>query len=437
MYSSSINIKHQHSTRLYWGIHVPTNEPVWIGNVKASGLACNCRCAACGETLEAHLGSVRKHHFQHNSNDKCVYGNEIAEYIKAKLLLDQQEFFELPAVGIAIGQHNKAMQDAQMVKISGVYINQTPNHYPPLLIVETEQRPVRIILDFEDYYTKSDLELFEIEAKENGWDCIGISLPDAAEGSCVSVELLCEGTSLERYWIHSCQAGAWTKDLEQYAVTPKVQYDVHGTGNAIWRIAEYDCFLHLHEYNGRYYARETDCEKCAYNLTTTPHCMCMAGSGIREPQDLERPEAERMAEVLRIRKENEEQIRFYRNRMQREKQAQQSVPVPDPGIPLAWLLETPNKNAPSGTSIKHLPKSEVVDDTMHAGYQDIKDSNINSTRAIADRQGNFWHYCTRCCRWRLRSNMAAFGGAYGPVKGECKKCNKEKIMAARRKAGLL
>lgn len=437
MFSSSINIKHQHSSRLYWGIHNSTNEPVWIGDIKVSGLDCDCRCAACGEVLEAHLGSVRKHHFQHNSNDKCVYGNEIAEYIRAKLILDQQQFIELPAVGVSIGQHNKAMQDAQMVKISAVHINQHPNHYPPLLLVETEQRPVRIILDFEDYYTKADLELFEAEAKRNDWDCLGISLPDTSEGHCVSAELLCKGTTPERYWIHSCQAGAWSKELAQYAVAPEVQYEVHGTGNSIWRIAEYDCFLHLHEFNGRFYAREEDCEKCIYNLATTPRCLCLASSGIREPQDLGRSIQERMAEVMRIRQENEEQIRQYKNRMKREKQAPKPAPALDSDVPLAWLLEPPATKATSDPPPQHPPKHEVIEDTLHAGYQEIKDSNINSPRPIADRQGNFWHYCIRCCQWKLRSNMAAFGGAYGPVKGECKKCHKDKIQAARRKAGLI
>ena len=440
MYSSSINIKNQHSSRLYWGIYNPTNEPMWIGNVKVNGLGCNCRCAACGKPLEAHLGSVRKHHFQHDNNDLCLYGNEIAEYMKAKLLLERQEFIALPAVTVSVGQSALEVHPMQEAKISAVCLNYDPNHYPPLLVAETDLHPIRIVLDFNSYYSREDLELFQAEAKRNSWDCIGISLPETAEGDILDADILCSGDLIERYWIFSVQADTWKQqqadsspkagsympELEKYAVTPKVQYDIHGSGNAIWKIAEYECPLHMHKYNGWFFAREEDCEKCPYNLAVSPRCLCLAHAGLRELQDLERPMEARMAEIQRLRKLNEARILEFQGANHTSGAASNdSIAHTAPAAPAAPLASpAPPKRIPT------------QDDQNLAGYLDVKDKDPNSPWAIKDRFGNPWHYCRICNQWHLRTNMASYGGVYGPVKGECKSCNAKRYAEARKRAGL-
>lgn len=49
------------------------------------GLACDCRCAACGEPVIARQGDVREHHFAHTSNDEpCAssYESDLHRFAK-------------------------------------------------------------------------------------------------------------------------------------------------------------------------------------------------------------------------------------------------------------------------------------------------------------------------------------------------------------------
>lgn len=60
------------------------------------GLACGCSCVVCGERLVAKKGSVRRHHFSHESESDCVGSAETALHIVAKEITSKLREIFLP-----------------------------------------------------------------------------------------------------------------------------------------------------------------------------------------------------------------------------------------------------------------------------------------------------------------------------------------------------
>lgn len=61
-----------------------------------SGLACNCVCSFCGSDLEAHKGTVQRHHFQHYSSADCVGAFESQIHLLAKEIIEENKCLMLP-----------------------------------------------------------------------------------------------------------------------------------------------------------------------------------------------------------------------------------------------------------------------------------------------------------------------------------------------------
>lgn len=63
------------------------------------GLACNCTCFECGETVLARKGEINEHHFAHASNkDSCVINPESILHKYAKEVIQESMGLLLPAV---------------------------------------------------------------------------------------------------------------------------------------------------------------------------------------------------------------------------------------------------------------------------------------------------------------------------------------------------
>ena len=63
-----------------------------------SGLACGCRCAACGGVLVARKGAINEHHFGHHASQPCRTAVETALHKLAKQILEERRELLLPAV---------------------------------------------------------------------------------------------------------------------------------------------------------------------------------------------------------------------------------------------------------------------------------------------------------------------------------------------------
>lgn len=60
------------------------------------GLACNCKCAECGELLEAAQGKVNDWHFRHSNNKNCKGAQETLIHKLAKQILFEGRDINLP-----------------------------------------------------------------------------------------------------------------------------------------------------------------------------------------------------------------------------------------------------------------------------------------------------------------------------------------------------
>lgn len=64
----------------------------------ANGLACGCRCPACGSRLVAKQGDATAHHFAHEGESDCPGGAETALHLAAKEVLARGRRMTLPAL---------------------------------------------------------------------------------------------------------------------------------------------------------------------------------------------------------------------------------------------------------------------------------------------------------------------------------------------------
>jgi hypothetical protein len=70
-----------------------------VGQVKR-GLACECRCPGCGESLLARKGEVKAQHFAHSSGAECATGAETSLHLAAKQLVKERLWIQLPPVEV-------------------------------------------------------------------------------------------------------------------------------------------------------------------------------------------------------------------------------------------------------------------------------------------------------------------------------------------------
>jgi len=115
---------------------------VRIGEV-ARGLACACRCPACGEALIARKGTRKVHHFAHYGGADCGYGLETALHYRAKYVLARARRLKVPAVRLP--HLPKPLFPAAYVPIDQVWVERRHGLVVPDLIVRCGRR--RLLLE--------------------------------------------------------------------------------------------------------------------------------------------------------------------------------------------------------------------------------------------------------------------------------------------------
>jgi competence protein CoiA len=68
----------------------------------ARGLACDCRCPCCGESVIARQGEIREWHFAHSSGSLCDGGAEGALHLAAKQLVMESKGLTVPEARIRL-----------------------------------------------------------------------------------------------------------------------------------------------------------------------------------------------------------------------------------------------------------------------------------------------------------------------------------------------
>lgn len=382
---------------IYFGVNKLTGELKHISEVP-SGQKCNCICAACLQPFEARKGTRRRHHFAHVSNYECMYASEVAIYKAFAEALKQSGFLTLSPVMLRFpAWHDpELLQEARRLKIDSVAFECEPLSYPPLLRVTMQGTPLRILLDFDRYYDDDDrVELAE-EAKAEDYSLLLISMPKIEQDTEFTPDRLQSALqdNDRTEWVFSRLEEQWKQKYYAVAVSPPE----HGTGNL--------CPISFGKYKGKYSARWIDCAHCHFNVAQPPCCLCVAGAGIQKKEDFKRDLQDRLFDIDKIRRTNEEEIRL---REERERSFERRSVYPRPTPYAARPV------VPAG------PTQEELD----AEYIRICQSyDPTSDEWTVDRYNRRWIMCTVCGRIKQDTQMSYYGGKGGANRGVCADCSR-------------
>lgn len=393
------DIKKRSASHIYFGVDKDTGVLQHISKV-SSGTKCNCKCALCGESFEARKGTQRRHHFAHVSNYECMYAGEVAVYLGFSSVLQEFKLIRLPAITLRFPTWGEAeiLQEDRSIAIDDVFYECKELAYPPMLRVTAGGSLLRIILNFGNYYDDSDIEGLSAEAKIGGYSTLMYQMPRVDDDN-FSPEQLTDviKSSSQAQWIFSRLEEQWKDRFRSIATTPKM----HGHG----------CFCPLSKsfHEGKYYAQQEDCAYCGYNIATAPACLCTAGSGIRHKADFKRSEADRKAEIEKMRLANEASLQRRLAMIEAQKAQRNTAPIEKPIIAAA-----PQK-PPSPT-----------EEELNLAYQDIVASfDPLSDTWTMDKYGRRWIQCKTCGKIKRDAEMATYGGSDGPNRGICSECSRK------------
>lgn len=88
-----------HSDDLPLTFGIKAGELIHVDEVP-NGLACECHCPACGESLIARQGAKTVHHFAHAGGSECKRGVQTALHLAAKTILVREKRMRLPALSV-------------------------------------------------------------------------------------------------------------------------------------------------------------------------------------------------------------------------------------------------------------------------------------------------------------------------------------------------
>ena len=391
------DIKKRSASHIYFGVHSESGEIMHISKVP-SGQKCNCVCAACGQPFEARKGSIRRHHFAHVSNYECMYASEVAIYKALAAELEKTDCLTLPPVMLRFPAWSKdeLLQNAKTVHVDSVEFKCEPLAYPPLLTIKAQGSCLRILLDFNHYYDSEDLATLATEAKNDSYSLLKYAMPKLDEDQEFTPDRIM--TILKNYekaeWVFSRLEQHWKEKYYAVAIEP----EEHGSG--------YLCPISIGRYKGKYSARWADCAYCRFNVAEPPACLCVAKAGIQSKEDFKRDIKERMAEIEKIRKSNEEELRkrehnrnFLSNNGSRH-----------------TVSYSPNPVKPTGPT-----QSE-----LEAEYERICHSfDPDAENWTVDHFHRRWLLCKVCGKIKLDTQMSSYGGKDGANQGVCAICSRQ------------
>lgn len=252
-------------------------------------------------------------------------------------------------------------------------------------------------VDFEAEVTDDSarVELAE-EAKVEDYSLLLISMPKIEQDTEFTPDRLQSALqdNDRTEWVFSRLEEQWKQKYYAVAVSPPE----HGTGNL--------CPISFGKYKGKYSARWIDCAHCHFNVAQPPCCLCVAGAGIQKKEDFKRDLQDRLFDIDKIRRTNEEEIRL---REVRERSFERRSVYPRP---------TPYAARPV------VPAGPTQED-LDAEYIRICQSyDPTSDEWTVDRYNRRWIMCTVCGRIKQDSQMSYYGGKGGANRGVCADCSR-------------
>ncbi len=403
------NIKKKKTGNIYWGISVPSGECVHISSVE-SGLACQCKCVACGEQLEARKGSRRRHHFAHISNYECLYAYEVSVYKAVESILAKKQILYIPEAILRFNSNKESeiIKRNNVIDIDSLEFHCEPRQYPPELILLNSGAKLRVILEFGGYYAQPDEEVLAKWAKEHGMACLLIQLPHIDKSddydSSTLEELLLTANEHSK-WIYNRRIEEAHKKFEDKAFYA----EPYGGG--------YLCSAHKDYYKGKYAVRWDDCVGCEYCFEISPSCRCLAKSGVVHYSDLAIPEHVRIERMRDTISHNEQEIQEQKRRERAKFEAEQRRREQEKS-----LATTKRQLAADKARIEARRRTHINQANYESGYSEvIQTFDANGGNPTYDSFGTRWCICTRCGEVKHTGVMASYGFG-GPNKGLCSDC---------------
>lgn len=367
------NIKKKTAHNIYYGLDRKTGVLRHISDVP-SGAKCACDCIACGKPLEARKGSVRKHHFAHESNYECLYAAEVAVYKAAADVITGLGCLALPAISISFPAWRKdeLLKDAQIIEPDQVLFECSPLQYPPMLTIRLQSSKLRLLFEFGTYYSEEDLCNLIHEAESENYSLLLYHFPPIGGDSFFapsSLKAIFQNTYAKSKWIRS----ALVDKRRAWYLSMAIEPDLWGGG--------YECAVHEGKYRGKYSARWVDCAYCEFNLATPPGCLCLAAGESRVPPDLQKRIADRRAE-------NDTCF-----------------------VPKKQQVAIPQSIAAQEDELSHIEETRI---------KELFDPNAKDP--IRDKLGRRWLMCTQCREIKLSREMAIYGGVGSCNMGVCSNC---------------
>ncbi len=145
------------------------------------GLACGCRCTACGSQLVARKGDKNTHHFAHYQQEECPHAVETALHYAAKAILEQTLEIALPELiiqeqvtGETCGQSRTKVDqiticEKAIKKIDRVELEKPLNRIVPDVIAYIDGKPLLVeiaVTHFIDSSKEQKINDMEIDTVE-------------------------------------------------------------------------------------------------------------------------------------------------------------------------------------------------------------------------------------------------------------------------------
>lgn len=387
-YRSDLNMKYGCMSHLYWGFDLHTKQIRHINSVKTRGLACNCNCPVCGGAYIACLGEKVRPYFKHKSKYKCMYTDEITTYLRMQALLKKAKTIHFPEFPVHFKQFDGYLcHPGRDLQIDAVYYHCDEEQYPPVLIAECEGRPLRIILNFKDYYGNHDIDAFAAECEAKGWDCLMVDLPRPdSDNGLSNRELKACLNSKNSTVVYAVRAKELSDQLDGIGTSPtRITKE--------WEKPAFKCALHKRFSGGTYYAMLADCKNCDYNLGWSDKCICAVDDGIRGLADLEAPKEIRMQKVMSLRQAYEQEIEKRRvERQRREALARQEQ-------------ERRQKAAQAEKERREMLAEQARRERERAFYQNRTCPNCGTKLLRRDGKAGINWLCTKGCGFHAFENF--------------------------------
>lgn len=336
-------------------------------------------CPVCGNQVIPRQGEVNSWHFAHVTSCMDDWKYDMSEWHRGW----QSRFPE--NVREIVVEHRGECHRADI--LMGGYVIEF--QHSPISAGEFERR--------NKFYTRADyrVELAE-EAKAEDYSILVISMPKIEQDTEFTPDrlqsVLQDNDRTE--WVFSRLEEQWKQKYYAVAVSPPE----HGTGNL--------CPISFGKYKGKYSARWIDCAHCHFNVAQPPCCLCVAGAGIQKKEDFKRDLQDRLFDIDKIRRTNEEEIRL---REERERSFERRSVYPRP---------TPY-------AARHVVPSGPTQEELDAEYIRICQSyDPTSEEWTVDRYNRRWIMCTVCGRIKQDAQMSYYGGKGGANRGVCANCSR-------------